>query len=87
MVWTAILKAVEYNKPTYRLVSLMKKDGKEVEEETIEIEDSIPLEDAIERIKDKLREREAAETLGAELNKQIGKEIILEAELSKKIRL
>ena len=77
MTWTATLKTVEYNKPTYRLVILLKRNGNEVGEETVEIEDSLSIEDATERIKDKLRERIHAESLGQKLNNYIGKEITI----------
>ena len=77
MVWTATLLSVEYNKPTYRLVILLKKDEHEAGQETVEVEDSLSFEEVVERIKDKLRERIAAETLGAKLNKYIGKELTL----------
>lgn len=77
MTWTATLLPVEYNKPNYRLVILLKKNGNEVGEETVDIEDSLTFGDAVERIKDKLRERVATEMLGAKLNNQIDKEITL----------
>ncbi|MCK4527727.1 hypothetical protein KAW18_10190 [candidate division WOR-3 bacterium] len=77
MVWTATLKTVEYNEPIYRLIIMLKNDGLEAGEETVDIEDSLSIEDATERIKDKLRERIQAESLGAKLNKYIGKEITL----------
>ena len=77
MVWTAILKKVEYNEPVYRCAILLKKDGEDVGEATIEIEDSLSFEDVVERIKDKLRERVQAESLGVKLNQYIDQEIKL----------
>ncbi len=76
-VWSAVVKNIEYFKPIYKTTIDVKKGGVVVGAETVDINDSILISEAAERIKDVLRRYQAAESIGADLNKYIGKEIVL----------
>lgn len=77
MTWSALVKNIEYHKPIYRTTIDIKKDGKVIAEETIDIINTIIITDAAEIIKDILRKYQHAESIGADLNTYIGKEITL----------
>ena len=75
MTWTATLTNVEYVEPIYRCTILLKKDGIDIDEEIVDIDETTEFSNAVEIIKDRIRARIHAESLGAKLNKQIGNEI------------
>ena len=75
MAWTATLTTVEYVEPFYRCTILLKKDGIDIDKEIADIDKTIEFSDAVDIIKDRIRVRVHAESLGAKLNKQIGNEI------------
>ena len=76
-IWSALIKNIEYHKPVYRVTIDVKKDGVVKRTEVVDINDNTTLSEAVERIQDVLRKYEAAETIGANLNAYIGKEITL----------
>lgn len=75
MAWTAVLTSVEYVEPIYRCTILLKKDGIDIDEEMVDVGESMEFGDAVELIKDRIRARIHAESLGSKLNNQIGNEI------------
>lgn len=75
MTWTAVLTIVEYVEPVYRCTILLKKDGIDIDEEIVDIDETMEFGDAVELIRDRIRARIHAESLGAKLSNQIGDEI------------
>lgn len=75
MAWTATLTNVEYAEPIYRCTILLKKDGIDIDEEMVDVDETMEFNNAVELIKDRIRARIHAESLGAKLNNQLGNEI------------
>lgn len=75
MAWTAVLTSVEYVEPVYRCTILLKKDGVDIDEEIVDVDETRGFSDAVELIKDRIRSRIHAESLGSKLSNQIGNEI------------
>lgn len=75
MTWTAVLTIVEYVEPIYRCTILLKKDGIDIDEEIVDVDETIEFGDAVELIRDRIRARIHTESLGSKLNNQIGNEI------------
>lgn len=75
MTWTAILTSIEYAEPVYRCTILLKKDSVEIDEEIVDVDETMEFGDAVELIRDRIRARIHAESLGSKLNDQIGNEI------------
>lgn len=75
MAWTAVLTNVEYVEPVYRCTILLKKDGVDIDEEIVDVDETMEFGDAVELIRDRIRARVHAESLGSQLNDHIGDEI------------
>ena len=75
MSWSATITSVEYHRPNYRCTVLMKKDGVDMGEEIMEIEDTKEQADVEDTMRDMIEAKEESESLGAALNDMIGVEI------------
>jgi len=72
MAWTATITSVEYQSPTYNCVVMMKKNNVETSEEMMYIENTRNIDYVTNEMRNMIKSKEEAESLGAELNDMIG---------------
>ncbi len=75
MSWSATITSVEYHQPMYNCTVMMKRDGVEMGEEMMYIEDTKEDADVIDTMQDMIESKEESESLGVYINSMIGVEV------------